>query len=876
MTRSSFRARAPIVAAALALLASQAHADSFKSTNYDEKYRGQYHFSQQSGWINDVNGVWYYNGTWYLTYQTTPGSPVFDFGATSWGMATSPDLLHWTQHPPIAQPTSAEGTPMSGSAVIDVDNTSGLRTGSNPVFVAMYTASNLGQSLMYSNDLGATWTRYAHNPVIPGPGGYPRDPHVFWHAPTNRWVMIEYGPTGDPGASIWTSPNLIDWTEASVVANFDQECPDLFPLTYGGVQKWVVWSADSSYLIGSFDGRTFTPDPGGPYHLYRQLPSQPDWFYYASQTFNIASLPQPRVIQMGWEGRWNHTVHPEESVAGSPWSQNHSFPTELSLVSTSEGVRLASNPIAEVSQLWTSTSTWPAQNLAAGQDPLKDLRAKAFDLTVAFDITGATATQLVLNIANRKLVYDVAAQTLDGVPLPAIGGKVSLRVLADWSQFELFGNGGQFYTVERFGFQPWNATLGLGAVGGKLSLAGITFHAMARTWPGQANAGSSVDETLYTRYEAESGTLGGGAAAMPYVAASGGYNLGVLDNVGAYGQVTVNVPAAGTYELVQRYANGLATASTKSLYVNGARVGAFSYAPTGGWTSYADVRGSVTLAAGNNTIRVQRDASDTPSTDFDYFLVSRGRKVEWESGTASGGASFNAYAQASGGLQLGNLDAVGARGQVSVTVAAAGAYDLGLVYANGMGDTRHKSLYVNGAKQTQMSLPATGGWTSYATAHASVKLAAGTNQIAIQRDAKDDAATDFDYLTLAPYARLEAESGSIGGGATVVGHGTSSNNAQVGNMNNVGAYFEVDAKVAAAGARALVLRYANGQGYPCTKTIYVNGALVGQVQLPPTGGWTRMADASFTVTLKAGTNKIRVENDANDVSTTDFDYILVP
>ena len=131
-------------------------ASPYLPTNYEEPYRPQFHFSQQSGWMNDINGLWYHDGIYYMTYQTTPNSPVFDFAHTSWGMATSPDMIHWTQKPVIAEPNALEGTPMSGSAVVDENNTSGLQTGTNPVFIVIYTSEKTGQCLLYSNDLGVT------------------------------------------------------------------------------------------------------------------------------------------------------------------------------------------------------------------------------------------------------------------------------------------------------------------------------------------------------------------------------------------------------------------------------------------------------------------------------------------------------------------------------------------------------------------------------------------------------------------------------------------------------------------------------------------------------------------------------------------------
>lgn len=41
-----------------------------------EKHRPKYHFSSKSGWINDPNGMVYYDGIYHLFYQHHPYSLV--------------------------------------------------------------------------------------------------------------------------------------------------------------------------------------------------------------------------------------------------------------------------------------------------------------------------------------------------------------------------------------------------------------------------------------------------------------------------------------------------------------------------------------------------------------------------------------------------------------------------------------------------------------------------------------------------------------------------------------------------------------------------------------------------------------------------------
>src|SRR6185437_11884551 len=145
---------------------------------YHEQYRPGFHFSPKEKWMNDPNGLVRFDGVYHLFFQYYPNDIVW--GPMHWGHATSRDLVHWQQQPIALYPDSL-GYIFSGSAVVDSANTSGLGTKGKIPLVAVFTQHDpvgekrhstdyQNQSLAYSLDKGASWTKYTGNPVLRNPG----------------------------------------------------------------------------------------------------------------------------------------------------------------------------------------------------------------------------------------------------------------------------------------------------------------------------------------------------------------------------------------------------------------------------------------------------------------------------------------------------------------------------------------------------------------------------------------------------------------------------------------------------------------------------------------------------------------------------------
>jgi fructan beta-fructosidase len=362
---------------------------------YRERDRPQVHFSSMRGWINDPNGLIYYNGEYHLFYQHNPYG--WDWGNMHWGHAVSTDLLHWKEVGEALYPVHERDAAFSGSAVYDPNNTAGFRKKGVDPLIAFYTSTGRGEAIQLSYDNGRTFVDYEGNPILKHSG---RDPKVFWYEKGKHWVMVVWDNGQKKKMSlgqeaiinqqaIYTSSDLKNWTYQSGVEGFF-ECPELFELPVEGkpgVSKWVMYDATGRYVVGDFDGKRFTVEQ----HL-----TQYDYaggYFYASQTFN--NVPDGRRIQLGW-GR--NIKHP-----GMPFNQAMLFPTELTLKATHLGYRLCPVPIREITTLHKNSKREENKILKGGEPVQVNVSSDPVHVIAEFEKGDAT---FGLNVLGYELVYN--------------------------------------------------------------------------------------------------------------------------------------------------------------------------------------------------------------------------------------------------------------------------------------------------------------------------------------------------------------------------------------------------------------------------------------------------------------------------------------
>jgi fructan beta-fructosidase len=380
--------------------------------SYNEAHRPQFHFTPPSEWMNDPNGMVYYDGEYHLFYQHYPDSTVW--GPMHWGHAVSTDLVHWEQLPIAIYPDSL-GLIFSGSAVVDWNNTTGFGTKENPPMIAIYTyhlmeGERAGrhnfqyQAIAYSTDKGRTWTKYEGNPVIPNDEKIHdfRDPKVFWHEDSEQWVMIF--ARGDR-VRIYNSSDLKAWTLTSEFgAGIGQaspwECPDLFELPIEGTDKtkWVMLlsigtngaqvgpngGSATQYFVGDFDGKTFTNDNDEATTLWLDYGRD----NYAGVTWSDIPKEDGRRLFIGWMSNWEYA----QVVPTEVWRSAMTLPRTLGLRNTDNGARLVVEPVKEIQKLRTGEAETGTEKTIS----------KGLESMITFEMEDECAATFGIELSNSK------------------------------------------------------------------------------------------------------------------------------------------------------------------------------------------------------------------------------------------------------------------------------------------------------------------------------------------------------------------------------------------------------------------------------------------------------------------------------------------
>jgi fructan beta-fructosidase len=472
--------------------------------SFDQPWRPQYHFTPVKNFMNDPNGMVFYQGEYHLFYQYNPEGQVW--GHMSWGHAVSPDMVHW-QHLPLAIPEDPNYMIYSGAAVVDWNNSSGLCRNPDPkdqscliaIYAADYHQKKEKTHIAYSNDRGRTWTNYAGNPVIDVDAEDFRDPYVFWYPAQKKWVLVAV-LADHRKAVFFSSPDLKKWTKMSEFgpAGDDAgqwECPLLLELPIEGTKdtRWVLvinrnpgapaGGTGVRYLVGNFDGTQFVEKESAGQNLWADYGKD----FYATNTFN--NMPDKRRVWMGWTSNWLYAKD-EPTVL---WRGAQSIPKTLAL----RWMKATLMPNKGISGPPKNSPTMSDRQLLMVQTPVRELQSLREKPLVVKNASFAMANQKLAPAKGDT--YEIESELEpDGTKSGEVSSskdfpgrftttlsdtkRVKLHIFVDRSSVEVFANDGEKVMTNRIYPPPGSTGVEVYGAGKVVSL---TMWPLKSVWGGE-------------------------------------------------------------------------------------------------------------------------------------------------------------------------------------------------------------------------------------------------------------------------------------------------------------------------------------------------------------------------------------------------------
>lgn len=370
----------------------------------NNRWYPKFHIASNGGWINDPNGLCYYQGRWHVFYQLHPYGT--QWGPMHWGHVSSTDMLNWKREPIMFAPSleqEKDGV-FSGSAVI----------GDDGKLKFYYTGHR------WADDQGANWqvqmlaepdndeltSATKRGMIIDCPTDkvhqHYRDPKVWKTG--DKWYMTFGVCSAEQRGQMWlfSSDDMVRWNYEYVLFEHPDpdvymlECPDFFPITdENGNEKWVIgFSAQGSkpkgfmnrnvnnagYMIGTWTpGEQFKPET--EFRLWDCGHN-----YYAPQSFNDGK----RQIVYGWLSPFVQPIPMEDDG----WCGNLTLPREITL----KNGDLVTAPVAEMEGLRESTQNLGDIELGSNEEHVIAEDAEAVEIELTIDMKATTAERVGLKV----------------------------------------------------------------------------------------------------------------------------------------------------------------------------------------------------------------------------------------------------------------------------------------------------------------------------------------------------------------------------------------------------------------------------------------------------------------------------------------------
>lgn len=281
-------------------------AEGFRE-KYDTCYREQYHFGPWANWINDPNGLCWYEGRYHMFYQFNPHGQ--EWSNMYWGHAVSRDLVHWTHLPVVFQPQdeilenpeTLKGGAFSGCAVPYDDK------------VVFYLTYHRGPHTDGPETLQEQWMTQSRDMIhfddavqiiSDKPKGVSfdfRDPKVI--SIGDAWYMVLGSKIEDEAAILlYKSADGKQWDYLHPLLTEAQreircfECPDFFMLD-GKMVAMGAWMEHYDEQKRYQMSRWYA----GDWDEEQMILEQSGWYDFGSNCYAMQSFEQEdRRISIGW------------------------------------------------------------------------------------------------------------------------------------------------------------------------------------------------------------------------------------------------------------------------------------------------------------------------------------------------------------------------------------------------------------------------------------------------------------------------------------------------------------------------------------------------------------------------------------------------
>lgn len=407
-----------------------------------------FHITGETGWINDPNGLIYYNNQYHVFFQYYPLDTKW--GPMHWGHVVSDDLTNWDYLPIALRPGDEfdKNGCFSGSAIVHDGKLWLVYTG----FVENQGEETIRQiqCLAESSD-GVTFKKHG---VIIGedllPEGYSpcdfRDPKIWRHDDYFWCIVAAKKINGRGRILLYKSKDLFKWQFVNDLFGIDCagemiECPDyneelgylLFCEQYQPSENGVHLNIHTCrYCIGHIDYTTGL--------FVEQSRNIVDYGFdiYAPQTF--ANKP----VMIGWLNMWDRNVP----------SAKYGFAGMLTVsrnVSVKDG-QLCQEPIVKCEPAYQTNVTGAlVDNVVSGVITIKATDIKNFQLKLRCD--GVNGTTLALKdgwwVFDRSKSGEAIvgeekdADSLNGIRRMPFSNKkdVTLTIVMDKFSVEIFEDG---------------------------------------------------------------------------------------------------------------------------------------------------------------------------------------------------------------------------------------------------------------------------------------------------------------------------------------------------------------------------------------------------------------------------------------------------